>query len=198
MDAPYYFETETIDNGPDRWNYTRVRILERGSNGSRQIGEYVRRLGGMYHTFCPFPQNGRWYALYSAEYTTTEVMELPECRRIAGEEPHTGGFCPVDFYVPHDVPALIEAGTAAKFGFVAGCIWGDDTSWKIQHLDLSRVVEGEIHRTERFGYIEMPDKARRLHECIDFSWYDKDSHLVSIDVVRRFNLDSGEYYDPVS
>lgn len=25
------------------------------------------------------------------------------------------------------------------FGFVWGCIWGDDSSWKVQYLDLSRI-----------------------------------------------------------
>jgi hypothetical protein len=42
-------------------------------------------------------------------------------------------------------------------GFVAGCLWGDDTSWKIQYLDLSRAGEGIIRRDDRFGYIELPE-----------------------------------------
>lgn len=45
-------------------------------------------------------------------------------------------------------------------GFVAGCIWGDDSSWKIQYLDLSRIEEGIIRREERFGYIELPGSVR--------------------------------------
>jgi len=24
------------------------------------------------------------------------------------------------------------------FGFIWGCVWGDDASWKVQYLDLSR------------------------------------------------------------
>ena len=27
-------------------------------------------------------------------------------------------------------------------GFVAGCVWGDDSSWKIEYLDLSKADEG--------------------------------------------------------
>jgi hypothetical protein len=44
------------------------------------------------------------------------------------------------------------------FGFVAGCIWGDDSSWKIEFLDLSEIASGVIKRDARFGYIEMPDR----------------------------------------
>jgi hypothetical protein len=40
--------------------------------------------------------------------------------------------------------------------FVAGCYWGDDGSWKIQYIDVSRIDEGIIKREERFGYIELP------------------------------------------
>jgi hypothetical protein len=39
------------------------------------------------------------------------------------------------------------------FGFVAGCYWGDDWSWKVQHLDLSRAAEGIVARSEKFGYV---------------------------------------------
>jgi hypothetical protein len=45
------------------------------------------------------------------------------------------------------------------FGFVWGCIWGDDSSWKAQHLDLRRVQEGVIARDERFGYVRLATDA---------------------------------------
>ncbi len=41
------------------------------------------------------------------------------------------------------------------FGFVWGCHWGDDTSWKVQYLDLSGIQDGVISREERFGYLEL-------------------------------------------
>lgn len=44
---------------------------------------------------------------------------------------------------------------AGDFGFVWGCYWGDDSSWKVQYLDLSRIEEGMISRDERFGYVEL-------------------------------------------
>ncbi len=39
--------------------------------------------------------------------------------------------------------------------FVAGCIWGDDSSWKLQMFDLSRVADGVLQRSERFGFLEL-------------------------------------------
>jgi hypothetical protein len=42
-----------------------------------------------------------------------------------------------------------------SFGFVWGCYWGDDSSWKVQYLDLSLIQEGIIMRDDRFGYVEL-------------------------------------------
>jgi hypothetical protein len=41
------------------------------------------------------------------------------------------------------------------FGFVWGCLWGDDSSWKVQYLDLSDIRHGQIRREERFGYLRL-------------------------------------------
>jgi hypothetical protein len=48
-----------------------------------------------------------------------------------------------------------EEWPTGDFGFVWGCYWGDDSSWKVQYLDLSQVQQGVIKRQERFGYIEL-------------------------------------------
>lgn len=42
-----------------------------------------------------------------------------------------------------------------KLGLVAGCVWGDDCSWKIQRLDLSSVDKGILTVEESFGYLEL-------------------------------------------
>lgn len=55
-----------------------------------------------------------------------------------------------------------------NFGFVCGCIWGDDSSWKIRYIDLSKISDKELIVTEKFGYWEMPGKLT-LRECIDMS-----------------------------
>jgi hypothetical protein len=40
-------------------------------------------------------------------------------------------------------------------GFVAGCHWGDDNTWKLQVIDLSRAAEGILSRSARFGHLEI-------------------------------------------
>jgi len=40
-------------------------------------------------------------------------------------------------------------------GFVAGCLWGDDSTWKLQVFDLSRAAEGILVRSERFGHLQL-------------------------------------------
>lgn len=69
--------------------------------GECLLGSYERKHPGWGEsTFHPFERDGKWYALYSEDYTRTRVMSLPECQDIGGEEPTPNGFCPVEYYVP--------------------------------------------------------------------------------------------------
>lgn len=81
------------------------------------------------------------------------------------------------------------------FGFAAGCIWGDDSSWKIQFLDLSEAEKGIIKRDDRFGYIELPEN-QNLREAIDMYdyGYDKEDYSdnIRINVMQTFNLKTGK------
>ncbi len=56
----------------------------------------------------------------------------------------------------------------ADFAFVSGCIWGDDTSWKLRYIDLSQLEDKKITVSERYGYFELPN-GKTLKECIQFS-----------------------------
>lgn len=40
--------------------------------------------------------------------------------------------------------------------FVAGCVWGDDSSMKLKVLDLRRIKEGVLEFDESIGYHELP------------------------------------------
>lgn len=86
--------------------------------------------------------------------------------------------------------------TYHPFGFVAGCVWGDDSSWKLQYLDLSRAAEGILARDDRFGYIALPD-ALTLEQAVDMVDYQCDlddedySNRVGITIVQRFDLRDG-------
>lgn len=91
---------ETFEYSPGGWKGLRVGIFLVSPEGEQQIGEYTRNYGSFYRTFYPFKKDDKEYALYSPHYTAPRVMELPSCKDIGGEEPHTAGFCPVDFFVP--------------------------------------------------------------------------------------------------
>lgn len=162
----------------------RVEILE----GKKVVASYDRDYPNFYDTFEPFRQGDRAYALIAPSYTATSVIDLRTGEIIASEEPSAGGFCPVGFYVPDwwDVsrphpqwappgssredtvirPGMLpwrdsyEWPTRGDFGFVWGCHWGDEASWKVQYLDLSEIEQGVIRRDDRFGYVKLATSAK--------------------------------------
>ena len=142
-----------------------------------------------------------WPSSSSVEFKCTRVMELPTCQDLGGEEPSGGGSCPVDFHVPcaDDAAGTEEKRLFVDSGFVAGCVWGDDSCWKIQYLDLSNVQNGQIRRDERFGYIVLPQDLT-LEQAVSTWTYDPDpdepGQIISITVERRFNILSGKDVSP--
>jgi hypothetical protein len=189
--APYFAKViGIVDNGKRYWNHLKIGIFERAEE--RQIGEYTYNYSSPHRTFHPFELRGKWYALYSKDYTATRLMSLPDCKDIGGEEGDGCGFCPVEYWVPPltdlrmwhtdpKCPRFVDNYIDKDYtmgckcdhklypygqqwvmpervhGFIAGCHWGDDSSWKIQYLDLSRADEGIFKREERFGYIQLPN-----------------------------------------
>jgi hypothetical protein len=159
-------------NRPGTWDSTIVEVCRRSSDGLKSICQYERNYS-MLGTFEPFRRGSREFALISRDYTRTAVLDLESGRVVAEEEEKPGaapghGFCPVGFYVPdwwdlHDgsvIPgseywSVDQEWPTGAFGFVWGCYWGDDSSWKVQYLDLSAVEDGVIRRDERFGYVEL-------------------------------------------
>jgi hypothetical protein len=214
IDTTGMFEIPSLPVPRERFS-TKVRVVETGeailntlhidvmdAEGNVVAG-HDRNHPGLYDTFEPFRQGERMLALVSPEYTTTAVMDLSTGEILASEEPDDLGFCPVGFYVPdwwdvHDGSVLPGSRPwtnerewpVGDFGFVWGCIWGDDGSWKVEYLDLSRVREGEIARDARFGYLELechPDLHPR--DYIRCDWRDRS---VTFSVPASFDLDSGE------
>jgi hypothetical protein len=214
---------------PGCWNYLQVGVFEVADDGTeKQVGSYERKYSSMYDTFFAFKQKGKWYALYSSDYTCTSVMSLPDCKMIATEKGDAYGFCPTGYYVPDaetlsqsNLRALmtkegkldefikgfrseehyadmekrhgketadrmrendkeedeawdkLEENTVGQFGFISGCVWGDDSSWKLEYLDLSKITEGIINRYPRWGYWELPN-GKKLKECLDFEYFEPD------------------------
>jgi hypothetical protein len=96
----------------------------------------------------------------------------------------------------HDVRFRLGPARYLPFAFIAGCIWGDDTSWKVELIDLRRVAEGKIERSPRFGHIELPHKMSLL-DCIEVSCH-RPLHDLRVDLIRQEcrDLATGDAIDP--
>ncbi len=214
----YFVALSAKPNRPGTWDSTRVEVFRRSlpTDDIQRICEYERNYA-MLQTFEPFRQGNREFAMISRDYTRAAVLDLATGAMIAEEDP--GGFCPVGFYVPdwwdvNDDSKLPgsehwcadDEWPVGDFGFVWGCCWGDDSSWKVQYLDLTRVQQGVIGRDERFGYLELatsgfktpcltrdPEAIKncRSPHFIDVSKYGGVSK-VTFAVEMAFNLDSGK------
>lgn len=202
-------------NAPGTWDSTVVEVFRRaGSSGDlEKVCEYERN-HSMLQTFEPFRQGGRELALISRDYTRTAVLDLASGSVIAEEtgNPGGGGFCPVGFYVPDWWDLYDESVIPGSeywdadyewlngdFGFVWGCYWGDDSSWKIQYLDLSQVQEGIVRREERFGYVELATDLEAQEKSAPPRFIDVSKTggvaRVTFAVDMEFDLESGKPKD---
>ena len=273
---PYpHFTAETIgtvEYRPGCWNGVEVAIMQQDAkDGPKQnLGTFKRNYSTNFDNFAVCQKFGRYFALYSPDYTSTRIMEITPgvgWKDIGGEDRDSNGFCPTGFHIPltydmifeydahptntnlKDWNKLLDAyppgsryvslggyETAQKiryedgkyvqaytredghynwvwgpkklwdhgwiiyppdFGFVSGCVWGDDSSWKIQYLDLSRIEEGIVKRDERFGYIELPPslslkKAIETEDCQHVCGLG--GRTIGISVQLKFDLDTGNCY----
>lgn len=182
----YYYKETKIDKGKGYWNYLLIEIFT--SEDNKKIGEYTRNYSSMFNTFVPFTKDGKDYALYSPDYTSTRIMSLPDCRDLGGEERNTYGFCPVDYYIPFEKIDELEMQDEIpkNFGFVAGCIWGDDSSWKIRYIDLSDIKNGNIKIDDRFGYIQLPYnlELKNAIDIEDYPWI-RISHMDTFNIEKK-------------
>ena len=216
--TPFIIECTSIENKPGTWNSTKVSIVRDGI----LIGEYLRNYSrNTKETFFPFLLGGDWYALYSADYTTTRVMKLYEDRieDWCGEDSSSFGFCPVEMYIPkYNKYSIIGEGeyytvdteynTCAEFiaeqedknfvevkycnfGFLSGCVWGDDSSWKLLYIDLSKVPNKELVISDKFGYWELPSRMK-LKECVHMSNWEPEHSWITLTRIENINLETGE------
>lgn len=59
-----------------------------------------------------------------------------------------------------------------NFAFVSGCVWGDDSSWKIELRDISQAHVGIIKRVDEWGYHQLPGNLS-LKECVRLSAFEQ-------------------------
>lgn len=191
MILDYTIKTSKIDNGKSHWNSTLCEIYK----GEEKIGEYKRTYYAYSEkTFYPFTFNGNDYALYSENYTQIQLMSLPDCKEIILKEDckkQMANFCPTELYVPICAKIKYEDGRIIQYWInnlddkedgeeyeylhiasALGCVWGDDSSWKLMLIDLRKIEEGEIwfidnKLEKKWLYEDFPDSIRLK----DIEWY---------------------------
>jgi hypothetical protein len=187
---------ETIKSSPGCWDTFNIGVFRRNEDGDELVGSYNRNyqfmstfcwftkdgkdyalyskdytatrvmeppsckdLGGeesVGHGFCPVD-------FYVPSFVDKEIVDKnPKFNgaKFRIYDPSPGDL--TDREGSKSVSPLMHS----SFGFLCGCVWGDDTSWKIQYLDLSQVDKGILKRDDRFGYIELPPHLD-LREAID-------------------------------
>jgi hypothetical protein len=78
-----------------------------------------------------------------------------------------------------------------NFGFLGGCVWGDDSSMKLRYIDLKRVPFKELEITEKFGYWEIPNKMS-VRSAVDMSNWEEAHHWIALSKMEHFNLKTEE------
>lgn len=217
--GPFFIKCHFKSNGSGYWESTIIEIFNSGKTKigeyERNYGNY-----GL-ETFSPFCLNGTWYALYSKNYTGTRVAKLePLFEDWCGEEPCENGFCPTELLVPQWGKSLLTNNDGSlflskdnsniwygdisdkldnkwaetgycNFGLVSGCVWGDDTSWKVQFLDLRQIQNKILIRTDAFGYIPLAHNStlKDINISCEFNDGNKeiDYYTFTIPTVKYFN-----------
>lgn len=211
----YTCEVESVPTKPGCWGHSKITVFENFEDRTekKELFSYERNYPSHGEdTFFPFFQNDKEYALISRNYQCLEVISLPDGKTVATEkEP---GFCPVQVYVPsldedfdedggECLPDVFRnysnKGILGYFGFVAGCYWGDDSSWKIRFVDLSQIDEGILEvREGDFDYSMLPGGSDLGPELFSLIFLpDKDSEFhsmcesdieVEVKIVKRFGF----------
>lgn len=78
-----------------------------------------------------------------------------------------------------------------NFAFMCGCVWGDDTSWKLRYIDLSQIPDKVLTISEKFGYWELPGNMT-LRKCINMSGWEPDHPWIELTKMEHVNLVTGE------
>lgn len=75
------------------------------------------------------------------------------------------------------------------FGFEAGCVWGDDWSYKVQAIDLTKILQGEVSDDDRFGYFVLQGSLKDIYSK---EYFDDDGYSffsLNTPVVFTFDKD---------
>jgi hypothetical protein len=124
-------------------DYTSTRLMRLPS--CKDIGGEERSAGG----FCPTEfYVPRYRQVVTAMANFDKPIEFREYETVADEMASA-------ISSPASHKTTFGDWKSTAVGFVSGCIWGDDTTWKLEVIDLSRSADGVISRRARFGHLSL-------------------------------------------
>lgn len=161
-------------------------------------------------------QTGEIIAVEPYPKVTKDFAEKYPDKYVEGQDMPGSGFCPAEFFVPSwwdeytegdkdqsrtwpGISDEINQSVAGDFldewklyegnwGVYSGCVWGDDSSWKIRFVDLSRISEGIVTTDDRFGYVQLPEDMD-LRQAVRV---DAESATVELKIPVRFSIETGK------
>jgi|GEM_PF-1849292 len=220
LHTPFSVETEKVKNEPGTWDSTKVSIFRDGVLIGEYIRNYSNYGTNTFHPFLINNQWYALYsASYTA--TRVMKLHENRIEDWCGEDKSPHGFCPVEFYIPKYIhskhefrDSLYDSYTAdcdntpeefaselkdsefvslnhCDFGFMCGCVWGDDTSWKLRYINLSQIPDKILTVSDKFGYWELPNTLT-LKECINMSNWQPDHDWITLIRAETINLKTDE------
>lgn len=193
-------------------------IITVHDNG-KEIYEY-RRNYGFLKTFEPFrwwnDEKSRWeyYALISPIYTGFQLLNLTDITIVYSFNGNADSFCPISFYVPdHEdyiegetiiendsfFKELFETSHKRRFAFVQGCVWGDDSTMKIETIDIHGILSGrkDVRTEQSFGYFVYNGEISELFDGGEVSSYffDPEVERLSLNSPVSFKLNGDNTFE---
>jgi len=148
--TPFSIVATEKETKPGCWNVYVVEVFQDGN----KIGEYTRSYSSFVaKTFYPFQHRGKWYALYSTDYTATRVacLENGKFEDWCGETGNSFGFCPTEFYVPKAKWALCafyanprEGQTERTLHKFEVCTWDNHPEYEVEPLSEVSVPDPTV------------------------------------------------------
>lgn len=142
-------------------SYTKLQVARlQNDQGEPTFEPWCEDSGGTHPGFCPtevyIPQVKEHLRSYRMGDEEVEYWQAIWDAQSEYNEPEEEG----------EPPPKETKLSFASFGFLCGCYWGDDSSWKIRFIDLSQVHNKVMKISERWGYCPLP--AKPLRECVIF------------------------------
>lgn len=182
----YLITTQKVSGKPGFWAVVNVEIRR----GNVLVFEFTRQYPSFgLETTRIFSLEGQDVLVYSENYETLNFFNLTKREAITLNEESKKqicGFCPTDILVPKfivdDDVYICDGGTNGEFhdfAFVSGCVWGDDSSWKLNILDMKNLLRGAVKYVNNLRevkpewlYLEIPPGIS-LTQCVHLDyWHD--------------------------